>query len=188
MTTIQKLKTTTFAVLVCMCISFGTKAQSEDENVKATVNNYLEGVMKGDTAKLGKAFHPSASLKTVQSNGAIQDFTSKRFIATVPAGGMSAKGAESYKILTYSYVGNSALATVEIYFGEFKFVDLLSMLKLPNGWKIVSRVYSKVALSESLRGQGLSASATSSSAPSIAKPAPKKASTANVKPKADDGW
>ncbi|MCU0467310.1 MAG: nuclear transport factor 2 family protein [Arcicella sp.] len=161
------------------------KAQSEDEAVKLCVNNYLNGVLKGDAALLNQAFHPTAMLRTVSAAGAIQDIPVAKFVGSMPAGGIQTKGG-STKLVSYSYVGVSGLATVELQFGDFKYIDLLSMLKFGNEWKIVSRVFSRADLDAQVKGMGgATAPATVANAP--AKAAPKK-STANVKPKADDGW
>ncbi|MES2517861.1 MAG: nuclear transport factor 2 family protein [Bacteroidota bacterium] len=159
------------------------KAQSEDEAVKLCVNNYLNGVLKGDAALLNQAFHPTAILRTVSAAGAIQDIPVAKFVASMPAGGIQTKGG-STKLVAYSYIGVSALATVELQFGDFKYIDLLSMLKFGNEWRIVSRVFSRADLDAQVKGMGMS-SPTVATAP--AKAAPKK-STANVKPKSDDGW
>ena len=162
------------------------KAQSEDDAVKLCVNNYLDGVSKGDAAKLNQAFHPTAILRTVSAAGAIQDIPVAKFVASMPAGGISTKGG-STKMISYSYVGVSALATVELLFGDFKYIDLLSMLKFGNEWKIVSRVFSRADLDAHVKGMGASPSTTAVVANAPAKVVPKK-STANVKPKSDDGW
>jgi Putative lumazine-binding len=163
------------------------KAQSEDEAVKMCVNNYLDGVSKGDAAKLNQAFHPTAMLRTVSAAGGIQDIPVAKFVSSMPAGGISTKGG-STKMVSYSYVGVSALATVELLFGDFKYIDLLSMLKFGNEWKIVSRVFSRAELDAQVKGMGASSSMQTSVANAPVKAAPKKSSTANVKPKADDGW
>ena len=161
------------------------KAQSEDEAVKICVNNYLEGVSKGDAAKLNQAFHPTAMLRTVSAAGAIQDIPVAKFVSSMPVGGIITKGG-STKMVSYSYVGVSALATVELLFGDFKYIDLLSMLKFGNEWKIVSRVFSRADLTAQVRGMGMNnASSNVANAPVKAQ---KKTSAANVKPKSDDGW
>jgi Putative lumazine-binding len=174
-------------ILFLLFISVSTvavNAQSEDEAVKMCVNNYLDGVSKGDVAKLNQAFHPTAMLRTVSAAGAIQDIPVAKFVASMPAGGISTKGG-STKMVSYSYIGVSALATVELLFGDFKYIDLLSMLKFGNEWKIVSRVFSRADLDAQVKGMGGSTSTAVANAP--AKAALKK-STANVKPKSDDGW
>lgn len=174
--------------LFFILISFvSVKGQSEDEAVKMCVNNYLDGVSRGDVSKLNQAFHPTAMLRTVSGAGAIQDIPVAKFVASMPAGGISTKGG-STKMVSYSYVGVSALATVELLFGDFKYIDLLSMLKFGNEWKIVSRVFSRADLDAQVRGMGASSSMQTSVANAPVKVAPKKSSTANVKPKTDDGW
>ena len=60
------------------------KAQSEDDAVKLCVNNYLDGVSKGEVAKLNQAFHPTAILRTVSAAGAIQDIPVAKFVASMP--------------------------------------------------------------------------------------------------------
>ncbi len=159
-------------------------AQSEDEAIKTCINNYLEGITKGDTARLNRAFHPNALLKTVNSNsGKIQDFAVKNFIAKTPAGGLPATPT----ILNYAYAGVSASAAVELSAPEFKYIDLLSMLKLNGEWKIVARVFSRVEpdvqLVAPMGGGGSKTGAKASTGGSASKPAPKP-----KKPKSDDDW
>lgn len=179
---ITKLLLNFFCLL--MCLSFTVKAQSEDEAIKTCVNNYLEGVLKGDAARLNLAFHPTAILKSINTvSGALQDVPVAKFISTTPVGGIETKGG-STKLVSYSYIGASALATVELRFGDFKYVDLLSMLKFGNDWKIVSRVFSRTDLDSQVKGSA----ATHPTATTANKPVVKKSSSANVKPKADDGW
>ncbi len=156
-------------------------AQTEDESIKNTVLNYLDGITKGDTSMLNKAFHAGAILRTVNaSSGKIQDFPVKSFIAKTPAGGAKA----TTKLLNYSYAGISAQATAELIFEDFKYIDLISLLKVNDEWKIVCRVFSRVDLTTNLKSnntQGNSKQTNSSSSWST----PKKTTT---KPKKDDGW
>jgi hypothetical protein len=62
------------------------------------------------------------------------------------------------------------------------------MLKFGNEWRIVSRVFSRAELGQSLQGQGMSSGTTSAQSTPTAKAPAKKSSSANPKPKADDGW
>lgn len=156
--------------------------QSADDAIKATVTNYFEGVTTGDAAKLNKAFHESAILRTFNAaTGKIQDIPVKTFISKTPAGGVKA----STKLISYSYAGVSGLAAVEMQFDEFKYIDLLSLLQVNDEWKIVARVFSRVDLDTQLKG---SASTTTKATGKVPAAAPAKKSTANTKPKKDDGW
>jgi hypothetical protein len=171
----KKFITLSIGLLFMSVLAFG---QSTDEAIKATVNNYFEGLTTGDTAKLGKAFHSSAILRTVNANtGKIQDFPIKTFISKTPAGGVKA----TTKLISYSYAGISGLAAAELQFADFKYIDLLSLLQVNGEWKIVTRVFSRVELDVNLK-------ASASTTPKVAAPAAAKKSPANIKPKKDDGW
>jgi len=179
----MKIKTIFSTLLLTFSVVINSLAQSEDAAIKSTLTNYLEGVTEGDTAKLNKAFHITAVLKTFNTNtGKIQDFPVRTFIAKTPAGGVKAEP----KIINYGYAGISASATVELVFEDFKYIDQLSLLKINDNWKIVARVFSRVDVDTEIKGS-VSASSTNSSK-STPKAAPKKSSSANVKPKKDDGW
>lgn len=165
-------------ILAFICATSVANAQSADDAIKSVVTNYFEGITLGDTAKLSKAFHANAVLRTVNaSSGKVQDIAVKSFIRSTPAGGVKV----GTKLLSYSYAGTSGIAAVELQFETFKYLDLLSLLKVGEDWKIVTRVFSRVDLDVTLKG--------SSNVASTAKTAntPKK-STANSKPKKDDGW
>jgi protease I len=157
-------------------------AQSEDEGIKSAITSYTDGFTKGDTSSLGRAFASNALLRNLNSStGKIADMPLRKFIAGMPAGGAKATGA----LLNYSYAGTSAVATVEFKFEDFKYIDLLSLVKINDDWKIVCRVYSRVALDVNLAtGQGAKTSTSKTTSPSKAATPAKKA----VVKKADDGW
>jgi hypothetical protein len=128
---------------------------------------------------LNKAFHPAAILRTVNpSSGKIQDFPLKTFIAKTPTGGAKA----STKLISYSYAGISAQATAELSFDEFKYIDLISLLKVNDEWKIVCRVFSRVDLTTQLKGTSPQANSKSPNSATSKKSAPAS------KSKKDDGW
>jgi Putative lumazine-binding len=167
-------------------ISVNTFAQSEDESIKETINNYLEGGAVGDTARLNRAFFSYANLRNLSKEGKVSEMPVKKFIAAVPAGGAK----WSSKIVSYSYAGTAATAVTEEELPTFKFVDFLNLLKINGEWKIVSRVYSRVektvAVASSNSGGGFSTASSvapakgNTPAATAKKPAPKKPS--------DDGW
>jgi hypothetical protein len=173
------MKKALFLSFILVCISIFAFGQNADEDIKATVDHYFEGVTTGDTAKLSKAFHSSAILRTVNaSTGRIQDFPVKTFISKTPAGGVKA----TTKLISYSYAGISGLAAVELQFADFKYIDLLSLLQINGEWKIVTRVFSRVELDVTLKGN------TPTSSSKASTQAPAKKNPANAKPKKDDGW
>ena len=72
---------------------------------------------------------------------------------------------------------------MEFKFDDFKYIDLLSLMKINDDWKIVCRVFSRVALDVNLAtGQGAKTGTTKST------PAAKKQTAPAPKAKKDDGW
>jgi hypothetical protein len=156
-------------------LSLTSFAQTDDEAIKATINTYFDGFTKGDSASLNRAFYVGALLRNLNvSTGRVQDSPLKTFISKMPTGGVKATG----KLISYSYAGTSGIATVELQFADFKYIDLLSLLKINEQWKIVCRVYSRVELDAQLKG----------STPTETAASPAKKNSANVKPKKNDGW
>ena len=174
------MKNVLFAL--CCLIGFSAFAQSEDGGIKSSISAYTEGVTKGDTASLGRAFASNALLRNLNaSTGKLVDTPLRKFIAGMPTGGAKATG----NLVNYSYAGTSAVATVEFKFDDFKYIDLLSLVKINDDWKIVCRVYSRVALDVNVAsGVGAKTSTSKSTSPTKAVAPVKKA----VAKKADDGW
>lgn len=157
-------------------LSLPLLAQTDDDSIKSTINAYFDGFTKGDSASLNKAFYAGALLRNLNaSTGKVQDSPLKSFISKMPSGGVKATG----KLISYSYAGTSGIAAVELQFADFKYMDLLSLLKINDQWKIVCRVYSRIDLDAQLKG---SAPTTETAASTVKKNSP------NVKAKKNDGW
>lgn len=167
------------AFILLLGFSVKVSAQSDDDAIKQALMNYLDGGAVGDSAKLNRAFHPAANLRSL-SNGRITEIPVKRFIASVPAGGAKWKS----NIVSYSYAGTAGTAVTEEEFDTFKYVDFLNLLKINGEWKIVSRVFSKVDKGTLVAANGVSSTPVSTAkagTPTSKKPA--------AKPKpSDDGW
>ncbi len=162
-----------FALFFC---SVNLLKAQDDILVKECLNNYLDGITKGDTARLGRAFHNQAMLRTINaSTGKMLEFPVKTFISRTPQGGVQAKP----KIISYSLIGQAAVASIELAFTDFKYVDYLSLLKFGNDWKIVCRVFSKADLG--VEASNFGGSGTATAATTAKKPV-------KVKAKSDDGW
>lgn len=162
-------------LLLTLSVFIFNQSFAQDEaQVKDCLNNYLDGVTKGNSEMLTKAFHSSAMLRTINaSTGKMVEFPVATFISKTPQGGVQAKP----KIISYSIIGQAAVAAVELSFADFKYVDYLSLLKFGSDWKIVCRVFSKADLDAVATNFGMGSAASSSA---------KKATKA--KPKSDDGW
>lgn len=156
-------------------------AQSDEELITQTVNNYLEGGTNGEVERFKKAFFSDAIQKSVGKTG-VTGMTVESLSSKIKP---NQKMERTTKIVSWSYAGTAATAITETEYPTSKIIDLLNLLKVNNEWKIVSRVYSRIEKEESV----------TSSSPMLSKVDPKtkgktSAATAPVKkkPVANDGW
>jgi len=132
-----------FSLLMLICASNATKAQSARDSVMATVNNLFEAMKKADTILLKECFSPNAVMQTIQdskgnikvSNGSVADF-----IAFV---GKETAGAADEQIMFETIKIDGSLATVwtpyKFYYkGKFSHcgVNSFQLVRLNSGWKI----------------------------------------------------
>ena len=151
------------------------RAQTEEDLITQTVNDFLEGGTMGDIERFRGAFVRDAVQKTVGSNG-VTGTTVDALISRIKP---NQKMDRTTKIISISYANNAATAITETAYATNKIIDLLNLLKVGDQWKIVSRVYSRMELDEQVVtvGDKPAAVPTKTKAPA---PKPKKV--------ADDGW
>lgn len=111
--------------------------------VEAVLQTYFDGLHEGDTEKLAAAFHPCAHLYW-DNKGEVGDLPREEWFALVKGrGSPKALGlARHDRILSIDFSGpETALAKVNCQIPPRYFTDYLVMLKTPEGWRIVSKVY-----------------------------------------------
>ncbi len=161
---------------------FSASAQSDEELINQTLNDYLEGGTNGEVERFKKAFFSDAIQKSVGKTG-VTGMTVESLASKIKP---NQKMERTTKVVSWSYAGTAATAITETEYPTSKIIDLLNLLKVNNEWKIVSRVYSRIEKGESVV----------SSAPLIAAKADPKAkgkttaatTPVKKKPVADDGW
>src|SRR5262245_20832737 len=126
-----------------IAISFvAAQAQTNPEEaaVRETVNHYLHGLKFNNVESLKKAFYPEAKLFWVKRDKTLgqlsQEDWYKGFAATA---GQEEKG--DLQITAVEVTGNAASVKVVEVYEKSKYTDYLSLLKLADGWKIVSKIY-----------------------------------------------
>ncbi|MBD2705828.1 nuclear transport factor 2 family protein [Spirosoma sp. BT702] len=116
-------------------------AHTDSTLLLATLHDYLDGGTQGDTTRLIRAFHSSASMKFIDTKtGAFRDVP----IAEYLAGARKNYGrplTRSTQIVDYSISGTAAQARVESEYATFTFIDYFNLLKMDDGWKIVSKIF-----------------------------------------------
>ncbi len=160
-------------------ISNFATAQSDEDLITNTLNDYLEGGTVGDVARFKKAFLTDAIQKSIGKNG-VTGMSVESLASKIKP---NEKMERTTKIVSWSYAGTAATAITETEYPTSKIIDLLNLLKVNGEWKIASRVYSRIEKNENV---------VSSNPAPIAKVDLKskaKGTTPAAKPKkADDGW
>jgi hypothetical protein len=168
-----------FLLALAYSISWASFAQSDEEILTNTVNDFLEGGTNGEVDRFRGAFLKDAVQRAVGGSG-VTGMTVESLASKIKPG---QKMDRTTRILSISYANNAATAITETEYATNKIIDMLNLLKVGNDWKIVSRVYSRVGLDESLATLG---ETKETSKPTAVKP--KAAAPKAKKVVADDGW
>jgi protease I len=161
---------------------YSASAQSDEELINQTLNDYLEGGTNGEVERFKKAFFSDAIQKSVGKTG-VTGMTVESLASKIKP---NQKMERTTKVVSWSYAGTAATAITETEYPTSKIIDLLNLLKVNNEWKIVSRVYSRIEKGESVVS---SAPLTTAKVDPKAKGKTTAATTpVKKKPVADDGW
>jgi ketosteroid isomerase-like protein len=117
-----------------------TRAAAE-EGIRKTVQAYFDGVTHHNLAQLDAAFHPEARLSTSNSKGALYHTTYQewRKFTSEPAGDATGR---NNRIANIELKGNVAVVTTVLDWPNVRYVDYLSLVKVENDWKIMSKIWS----------------------------------------------
>lgn len=128
------------AMLLLMMLSdaaFSQTPASELKAVRTTLENYLEGGTLRDSARFASAFE-SVGEMIFMKNDQIQVVPLSTFRTNVHPG---ERQKRKTKIDSVEIFGNAARAKLTIEYDTFYFHDLMTLLKTPQGWKIVAKVF-----------------------------------------------
>ena len=115
---------------------------TEREAIEQTVQLYIDGASKGDTAKLLEAFHTEAWMFG-SVGGHRYDVPIGQMIEMVAAQPLDSDGSYSARITSVEQVGDAATARIEEdgCWGGVSFVDYLALAKIDGSWKIVNKTF-----------------------------------------------
>jgi hypothetical protein len=135
-------KFTTIFFSFLFCASWVLAQQNSDEAaVRETLMNYLDGGTYGDTVKLNKAFHASASMKYIDNKtGEYKDVPIADFLNRLKANA-GKKNDRKTEIVYVTITGTAAQARLKIEGATYFFHDYMNLLKINSEWKIVSKIF-----------------------------------------------
>ena len=116
---------------------------SEYAAIAQALSRYYDGLYRGDTSALRKVFHPAARYATA-SSGELVHLDMKSYWPKVEARESPEDLGEPYRYTLESIeLAGSTAASVRMRSSMLgkHFIDLLSLIKVNGGWRILSKVF-----------------------------------------------
>ena len=137
MTTVRRrLVTVTAALLLGGSLM---SAQSDEQGVRAAIQQYLKGHATGNAEEMRKAFLPTAHIEG-NRNGAFSSWTVDEYVAGFK-GPAADESSRKRTIDAVSVSGTAAMAKATLMHGNVTFTDYFVLLKVNGEWKIANKVY-----------------------------------------------
>lgn len=137
----KKIIASFIIVIGFACTIRAQAPQEEIDAVKTVCNYYIDGGTNGDSITFSKAFSPNGLMQFMR-NDTLQILSLKDFMARMPNSGK--KQDRKAKIESVEVYGNAAMAKITIEYATFYFHDIMGLLKTKDGWKIVSKIFSRM--------------------------------------------
>jgi hypothetical protein len=115
----------------------------EIEAVEKVVWTYLDGLCEGDAGKIGKAFHEGSHLYSMHEGG-VADLPREKWLEMVKGRpSPKSKGLKrTDRIVSIDLSGpETAFVKLECSIPPRYFTDYLTLLKLKDGWRVVSKTF-----------------------------------------------
>lgn len=112
------------------------------DSITQAVQLYIDGVARGDQAKLADAFHPDARMYGAVGDQRF-DTAVAEFGEVVAASPGDGAGTFRARISSIVQAGDAASATVveDGFWGTLSFVDFLSLCRIEGRWRIVAKAF-----------------------------------------------
>ncbi len=132
------------ALLTILLLSLSVVAQesqdSEEVQVRATVNQYLKGHATGDPAEMRKAFLPTAHIEGIR-DGKFVSWTLDEYCSRFRGRPAPDEASRKRTIDSVDVSGTAAMARATLIHGATTFTDYFVLLKVEGEWKIANKVY-----------------------------------------------
>jgi hypothetical protein len=112
--------------------------QSDYEAIIGLLNDYFDGLFKGDVEKLRSIFHDDAWLKGNNYRKTLNEWLEAVANRPIPR---DERMEYSFNIQSLEIIGDQAMAKVDVPLLAAHFIDFLGLLKEDGQWKIVNKMY-----------------------------------------------
>ena len=116
-------------------------AQTEEELIKATITNYMDGTSYNRTDQINKAFYPKAELFLDNRDKQLWVVPIAEYSSWFEKNERDKFNGRVGRLMSLDYFGNIATAKVEILMPsqELRFIDMFILKKIKGEWKIISK-------------------------------------------------
>jgi len=128
------------AVLLMGGPALAHAAHPEEAAVRAALDHYLAGHATGDPAEFRQAFHDESKLFWIR-DGKLMQRTDDEYIAGATGKPAADEALRKRWIESVDVTGTAATAKVVLDYPTVVFTDYMSLLKTPEGWKIVNKTF-----------------------------------------------
>ena len=128
--------------VVLLATTAGGRAQASDEQaVRAVINQYFRGHATGSADEMRKAFMPTAHIEGIRS-GKFVSWTVDEYCANFKGQPAADEASRKRTIDSVDVSGTAAMAKATLVHGPTTFTDYFVLLKDNGEWKIANKVYS----------------------------------------------
>jgi hypothetical protein len=128
-------------VAAVLLSSTGFGQGSDEQDVRAVINQYFRGHSTGDPAEMRKAFWPTAHIEGIRE-GKFVSWTVEDYCSRFNGKPAADEASRKRTIDTIEVSGSAAMAGATLIHGRTTFTDYFVLLKEGNTWKIANKVYS----------------------------------------------
>ncbi|MEM1448125.1 MAG: nuclear transport factor 2 family protein [Planctomycetota bacterium] len=119
-----------------------SQTDTKIETVADCLQLYIDGVTKGDAAKLERAFHPDARMFGALGDQRV-DVPIADMIALIVGQPADVDGTFEATVRSLEECGDTAVAAVDEknFWGTVSFTDYFSLARIDGSWTIVNKVF-----------------------------------------------
>ncbi|KQC30485.1 nuclear transport factor 2 family protein [Flagellimonas eckloniae] len=132
---------TQFLTITLLFLSLSLSAQSEEEEIKQTLQNYIDGSSYNNQELIQSAFYKGADLFLSKKDQELWVLSPEEYANLFKNREQGKFNGRVGKILNVDYANNIASAKAEILIPKqnLKFIDIFLLKKLDGKWKIISK-------------------------------------------------
>jgi hypothetical protein len=133
---------TALVTLFVLLLASTVLAQTSDEQaVRAAINQYFRGHATASPDEMRKAFLPTAHIEGIRS-GKFVSWTVEEYCANFKGKPAADEASRKRTIDSVDVSGTAAMARATLVHGATTFTDYFVLLKVDGEWKIANKVYS----------------------------------------------